>query len=811
MTSFPDHARVVIVGGGVVGLSTAYHLAKAGIRDVVLVERHTLTSGTTWHSAAGVRALRSSRNLTELIRHSIALYSSLEAETGQATGWTQPGSLGVAKTGDRLVHLKRQAALGRAYGVETRMLTPEEAGEIWPLLRIDDLVGAVFSPGDGRVNPSDLCAALAKGFRIAGGTILEDTRVTGIATAGGRVAAVDTTRGRIGCEIVVNCAGLWARDIARMAGQIAPLYPCEHFYLLTKPIPSIEGHLPMLGAHDEALYCRDDVGGLLVGCFEPHARPVDTKRLPDAPFLLLDEDWDHFEPVMHAAIHRIPALETAEVRMLLNGPEGFSFDERFLLGESPELPGFFYGCGMSSMGMASAGGAGRALAEWIVEGEPTMDLWPVDVRRFSRVQDATRVLAERAPEILGRHYAIAYPHRDHDTARNLRLSPLHHALAARGARFRSMAGWERGFFFAPDGEAVDESLTFGRPGYHHFVAAEHTAAREAVALFDQSTFGKIRVEGPDAEALLQNLCTADMEIAVGRIAYTGLLNARGGFESDLVVLRLSEDAFLLLTGTTQAVRDAHWIRRHLGERRAVVTDVTSAYGAIGVMGPAARTLLGRLGGDDLSRAAFPFFSWREIEVGPVRAIASRLSYVGELGFELLVPAECAEALYRALVEAGEGLGLRDAGSLALSGLRIEKAMRAWGRDLTPDVTPLETGLMRAVKLDRQIPFVGREALLRQRDAGIAQTLASLVFEDETAVPLGDEPILLDGRIAGQMTSAAYGHTLGRPVGLGFVRLNGDLPEALEGTAVEVDIAGIPVRARLTMAPPYDPSGARMRA
>ena len=564
--SLPPETQVVIIGGGIMGCSVAYHLAKSGCPDVVLLERKQLTSGTAWHSAAQVRQLRSSANLTQLIRHSAELYASLEAETGQATGWLRTGSLSIATNPDRLIHIKRQASLARLYGVEAHVVDAAEAADLWPFMRGDDVIGAVFSPDDGRVNPSDVCAALIKAAKASGVQVFEDTPVTGFEKQAGRISAVTTESGRIACQSVVLCAGLWSRQVAALAGVSAPLYACEHFYLLTKPIDGIDGHLPTLSDHDGHLYIRDDVGGLLVGCFEPGAKPLPIDALPQGfAFDLLNEDWDHFEPMMVNALHRLPVLETAEVRTLVNGPESFTPDGAFILGESPDLDGFYLGCGMNSVGMASGGGVGRALAEWIMDGRPSTDLWEVDPRRFQPFQNNLRALHDRIPEELGLHYAVSYPGREPETARGIRRTPLHDRLAARGARFTQVAGWERPRFFDPAGDVDTETLSFGRPPWFERVAAEHRAAREAVALIDQSMSCKLRLDGADAEAVLQRLCANDMAVEPGRMVYTAMLNERGGYENDIVAVRLDWDAYLLLTGTAKPGRDKDWVRRNMSE------------------------------------------------------------------------------------------------------------------------------------------------------------------------------------------------------------------------------------------------------
>ncbi len=809
----PSSARFVVIGGGIMGCSTAYHLAKLAAGDVLLVERSKLTSGTTWHSAAQVRQLRSTRNLTELIRYSVELYRRLEDETEQATGWRQSGSLSIATTADRLTHIRRQAALARAYGVEAHEIDVAEAKRLWPLMRTDDLIGAVFSPGDGRVDPSNLCTALAKGARTSGARIVEDTPVTGIEIEKSRVSAVLTARGRIACEAVAICAGMWSREVAALAGVAAPLYACEHFCLLTKPIAGVDAHLPTLGDHDAYLYARDEVGGLMVGCFEPRGKPLALEDLPkDFSFDLLNEDWDHFEPMMLNALHRFPTLEAAEVRMLLNGPESFTPDGSFLLGAAPEVGGVYLACGMNSVGVATGGGAGQALAEWMCEGQPTMDLWPVDPRRFAPAYNRLSVLRARAPETLGLHYAIAYPGREHETARDLMRTPLHARLAARGACFGEHSGWERPSWFNTGGAPETVRLTFERPDWFENVAAEHRAAREAVALIDQSTLAKLLVEGPGAERVLQRLCANDMAVRPGRIVYTPMLNARGGYESDMTVMRLSADAFLVITGTAQPIRDADWIRRHLDQDAgAAVADVTADWATLAVTGPSARDLLIRLSPDDLSNDAFPYYSWREIEVAGLAVRAARLSYAGELGWEVHVPASDATRLYDALVEAGEPLGLLLAGTYALTSLRVEKGCRAWGHDLTPDDTPFEAGLGFTVKLDKGCNFIGREALIDQRERGVRHRLVVVTLDDPAAWPMGGEPILRHGRPVGEVTSAAYGHSVGRAVAMGYVPLiDGDPVATLAKGGFALDIAGVACAATASLTAPYDPEARRVR-
>lgn len=810
--SLPGGARAIVIGGGVVGCSVLYHLAKAGWTDSVLLERQYLTSGTTWHSAAQVSQLRSTPNLTRLVSYSARLYSRLEEETGQSTGWQTCGNLSLATSGDRMTHFRHAVSCAHAFGIEAELVDRDGAARRWPLIRRDDVLGAIWSPTDGRVNPTDVCQAMVKGAKAVGAGVFEQTPVTGIEKRAGRVSAVRTSAGKIECEVVVDCGGLWGREIAAMAGVAAPLYACEHFYLLTEPIDGTSPDLPTLRDADSHLYIREDVGGLLVGCFEPNPKPLPLEQLPhDSAFALLGEDWDHFEPMMVNALHRIPVLETAGVRMLLNGPESFTLDHNPLLGEAPEVKGFFLACGMNSGGIAFAGGVGMAITGWITQGHQPMDLWAADIRRFAPFQNNLRALAERIPEVLGQHHAIPWPGREYDTVRGLRRSPFHDRLTACRAFFTQRAGWERPAWFAPDGVAPKPEYSFGRQNWFPYAAGEHQAAREGVAVFDLTPFAKILVRGRDAEPVMQRLCANDVGIAPGRVVYTAMLNDRGGFESDLTVTRLAENAYLLVTGTQQGVRDMDWVRRHVAEDECVVvTDATSSWAVLGVVGPASRDLLQRLTPAELSNQGFAFASAREIEFGIARVRAARISYTGELGWELYIPTEFATTVYDELWREGQQAGLRHAGVHALNSLRLEKAYRAWGHDVGPDDTPLEAGLGFAVKFDKPTSFVGRDALLQQRDRGITRRLVTFVLVDPEAYPLGHEPIIRDGRDSGMVTSAAYGHTLGRGIVMGYID-GGDVGrEAVLGSTYHIEIAGERFAAMPHLRAPYDPAGSRLR-
>ena len=807
----PSEVDVVVIGGGVVGASVAYHLAEFDAGDVLLLERKKLTSGTTWHSAGQVRQLRSSQNLTNLIRYSTELYSRLGEETGQDTGWIQSGSIVLAATPERLTYIRRQAGIAWVHGVEMHEIGPDEISKHWPLLNVSDVLAGIHCPGDGRVNPSDVTAALVKGGRAKGLRIAENCPVTGFELRDGAVTAVDTAQGRIGCRAVALCAGLWSREVAALAGLHVPVFPCEHFYLLTKPIEGVTTGLPTLGNHDSYLYVRDEGSGLLVGCFEPGAKPVDPRDLPkDFEFDLLDEDWDHFEPMMHNALHRVPILETAEVRMLLNGPESFTPDGQPIVGESAEVRGFYMACGMNSAGVASAGGVGKALAEWIIAGQPNGDFLEVEPDRFHPVQCRLPELADRAAESLTHHYEISFPGQQLETARDLRKTPLYDSLAAAGAVFGQRYGAERALYFDPKGEA-DGPLTFGRPPWHDVVARECAAARSGVGLVDDSLFGKIRVEGRDAEAFLDSLMIGDMRRAPGRVTYTAMLNARGGIESDLTVLRESETIFLLYTNASSVRRDLAYLKRHLTtDKDVALTDVTEDFAVIGVMGPAAPALLQALSNDDFAPDSFPYFSCRPARIADHTVKAARLSYAGELGWELTIAADHASALYDTLAEAGVAHGAEAVGAFAMNALRLEKGYLSFGHDMGPDDTPLEAGLGAFVKGDPSRDFIGREALERQKAEGLGRRLVTLIFEDGDVFPYADEPIIWRDEIVGQVTSAAFGHSIGRSVGLGYVQLaQGETESALDGRDVLVDLGGRQTKARLQLQAAFDPKGRRV--
>jgi len=798
MAQLPTQARVVIVGGGIAGVSTAYHLAKLGITDVLLLEQGKLTCGTTWHAAGLVGQTRATRNATRMSRYGIDLYSSLEAETGLATGWKQCGSLNIAKTPERLVLTRRTMARAKSFGIEFEFIAPSEVAKYAPILRTDDLVGAVWIPGDGKANPTDLTQSLARGARIRGATLVEGVKVTSVNVVDGRVTGVRwrtaEDEGTIACETLVNCAGQWARDFGRLAGVNVPLYSAEHFYIVTKPVAGVTPDLPVIRDPDGCIYYKEEVGGLVMGGFEPVAKPWNVSPIPDGfEFQLLPEDWEQFEVLMSNAIHRTPCLETAEIKMLLNGPESFTPDGNFILGEAPEVRNYFVCAGFNSAGIANSGGAGRLVAEWIVGGEAPLDLWDVDIRRFAPFHANRRHLADRTVESLGLHYAMRWPREELASVRPLRRSPLYDRLRAKGAVFGTKLNWERANYFLPAGESP-APYTLDTPAWLPWVLDEQRACREDVVVFDQTSFAKFVLKGRDALPVLQRLCANDVDVPVGRMVYTAMLNPRGGFESDLTITRLARDTFFILTGSGQATRDAAWIERHIGrDEYAALVDVTSAYSVISLMGPKAEALLRTLSPDDLSKAALPFSATAEIDVGYARVRAARMSYVGGPGYEMVVPTDQCVTLYDALCAEGARFGLRDAGYYTIDALRIEAGRRAWGPELSPDETPWEAGLGYAVKLDKPVPFIGREALVRQQAAGVRKRLVQFTFDDPAAFPWGGEPILMDGRNVGEITSAGYSRRHGRAVAMGYARSRAD-GEALTDAAIlaaryEVDIAG----------------------
>ena len=810
----PTEADIVIIGGGIVGASVAYHLAKRGIGNVVLFERQRLTCGTTWHAAGLVGQLRATQNLTRLAKYTAELYTGLEAETGQATGFKRTGSLAVAASAARLEELKRGASMARSFGLEVDLLSPAQAKERWPLLAVEDILGAVYLPKDGQTNPVDTTQALIRGARSRGVRVIEDCKITGILTANGHVTGVRVASAEIKSKVVVNCGGLWARDIAGWVDATVPLHAAEHFYIVTEPMPGLAPGLPTLRDADGCTYFKEDTGKLLVGWFEPRAKPWGMKGIPETfSFETLPEDLSHLEPLIAAAMRRVPALESTAVQVFFNGPESFTPDDRYLLGEHPEVAGLYVGAGFNSIGIQSAGGAGKVLADWIVDGHPPIDLWDVDIRRVMPFQRNKKYLHDRTVEALGLLYAMHWPFRQAETARGVRKSPLHDRLSAQGACFGEVAGFERANWFAPRGMKAQYEYSYGRQNWFPLSASEHQGVREQVGLFDLSSFSKFIVEGPDAERVLNRICAANVAVPEGRIVYTQWLNERGGIEADLTVTRESEDRFLVVTSCATQVRDFTWLRRHIpADARAIAVDVSAGYAVLAIMGPNSRGLLSQVSDADLSNERFPFASSRVIDVGYARVRASRITYVGELGWELYVPSDCVQCVYDEIVAAGLHHGLVHAGYHALNSLRIEKAYRHWGHNVGDEDTPLEAGLAFALDWDKPGGFIGRQSLETQRQLGVKKRLVNFRLESEGPLLYHNEPIWRDDRLVGRLTSGMFGHTIGRPLGMGYVEsVERVTPEWVAEGRYELEIAAERYPASASLRPFYDPSGLRIRA
>jgi glycine cleavage system T protein len=811
LAEVPKHARAVIIGGGVSGCSVAYHLAKAGWTEVVLLERKQLTSGTTWHAAGLIGQLRGSANMTRLAKYSADLYVKLAAETGVETGMRQVGSISVALTEARHEELLRQATVARIFDVEVHEISPAEAKAAYPHLNIEGVVGAVALPLDGQCDPANIAMALAKGARMRGAQIFEHTKVTGVTNANGRVTGVDYVAngepGHIATDVVINCGGMWGRDLAEASGVTLPLHACEHFYLVTEPIDGL-GHLPVLRVPDECAYYKSDAGKMMVGAFEPKAKPWGMQGIrEDFMFDTLPEDWDHFQPILEHAMNRLPLFQTAGIHTFFNGPESFTPDDRYYLGEAPELGGYWIAAGYNSVGIAGSGGAGMALAHWITEGEAPFDLWEVDIRRAQPFQRNRKYLKERISETLGLLYADHFPYRQFETARGVRRSPIHDHLKARGAVFGEMAGWERANWFANDGQAREYRYSWKRQNWFDNQRAEHLAVRHGVGLFDMTSFGKIRVEGRDACAFLNRVCGNEMDVAAGRIVYTQMLNQNGGIESDLTITRLSETAFLAVVPGATLQRDLAWMRRHLGNAFAVITDVTAAESVLCVMGPKARDLMQRVSPNDFSNAAHPFGTAREIEIGMGLARAHRVTYVGELGWELYVSTDQTAHVFEALE--GADMGLKLCGLHSLDSCRIEKAYRHFGHDITDEDHVLEGGLGFAVHTAKPA-FIGRDAVLRKRDAGLERKMVQFRLTNPEPLLFHNEALVRDGKIIGPVTSGNYGHFLGGAIGMGYVPCKGQVDADILGSTYEIEVAGVRHAAIASLAPMYDPKSERPR-
>ena len=813
MADIPNKARAVIIGGGVVGCSVAYHLTKLGWSDVVLLERKQLTCGTTWHAAGLIGQLRASQNMTRLARYSQELYFGLEAETGIATGIRRNGSITLALTEDRKEELYRGASMARAFGVEVEEISPAEVKSRYPHVNIDDVVGAVYLPKDGQGDPANIALAMAKGARMGGARVIEGVKVSAIHQADGRVTGVSWRQGDesggIEADFVVNCAGMWGREVGRMAGVNVPLHACEHFYIVTEPIEGL-GQLPVLRVPDECAYYKEDAGKFLLGAFEPNAKPWGMDGIPeDFCFDQLPEDFDHFEPILERAVKRMPMLASAGIHTFFNGPESFTPDNSYYLGEALNLRNFFVAAGFNSTGIQSAGGAGMALAQWMEDGEKPFDMGDIDIARMQPFQGNKKYLVERVTESLGLLYADHFPYRQKATARGIRRTPFHDYLLARGAVMGEAAGWERPNWFANEGQKAEYEYGWKRQNWFANAAAEQNAIRTNVGLYDMTSFGKIRVEGRDAEAVLNRICGAGMSVPVGKIVYTQFLNSRGGIEADVTVTRLAETAYLVVTPAATRPADQAWLRRHAGDANVVITDVTAGEGVLAVMGPNARKLMQAVSPNDFSNEVNPFGTAQEIEIGLGLARVHRVSYVGELGWEIYISTDQAAHVFETLEEAGREFNLKLCGMQMMDCCRIEKGFRHFGHDITSGDHVLEAGLGFAVRTAKP-DFVGRAAVLEKKEAGLERRLVQFKLTDPEPLLYHNEPILRDGEIVGYLTSGGYGHHLGAAIGMGYVPCAGESAAELLASGYAIEIAGVRVAAEVSLRPMYDPKAERVK-
>ncbi|WP_371227750.1 GcvT family protein [Roseovarius sp. 2305UL8-3] len=813
MSTLPNKARVVIVGGGVIGCSVAYHLAKLGWKDIVLLERKQLTCGTTWHAAGLIGQLRASSTMTKLAKYTTDLYHNLEAETGISTGIKANGSISVALTEDRKEELYRSAAMARAFDVDVEEISPEDAKKMYPHLNIGDVTGAVYLPNDGQGDPANVALALAKGARMEKALIRENVKVTAISKANGRVTGVDWAAGEetghIESDYVVNCAGMWGHEVGRMAGVNVPLHACEHFYIVTEAIPELT-ELPVLRVPDECAYYKEDAGKILLGCFEPNAKPWGMNGISeDFCFDQLPEDFDHFEPILEMAVNRMPMLAETGIHTFFNGPESFTPDDAYHLGEAPELRNYFVAAGFNSIGIQSAGGAGKALAEWMETGEKTMDLGGVDISRMQPFQGNKHYLFERSKETLGLLYADHYPYRQKATARGVRRSPFHNLLDQNGAVYGESAGWERANWFANEGQAREYQYTWKRQNWFENSAAEHRAARENVGMYDMSSFGKLRIEGRDAETLVNLVCGANMSVPVGKIVYTQMLNSKGGIEADVTVTRLSETAYLMVTPSGTRLADQTRLQRHVGDLRVVITDVTAGEGVLAVMGPNARTLLEKVSPNDFSNAVNPFGTAQEIEIGMGLARAHRVTYVGELGWEIYTSSDMAEHVFETLWDAGREMDLKLCGMHMMDSCRIEKGFRHFGHDITSEDHVVDAGLSFAADLNKD-DFIGKAAVAARKESGPQNRMVQFLLNDPEPLLYHNEPIIRDGEYVGYLSSGNYGHTLGGAVGMGYVPCAGESAADVLGSSYEIDVCGVKVKAEASLKPMYDPKAERVK-
>ena len=813
MAQLPSQARVVIIGGGVIGCSVAYHLTKLGWKDVVLLERKQLTSGTTWHAAGLIGQLRATANMTKLAKYSQELYGSLEEETGVATGFRRVGSITVALTDDRREEIYRGAAMARAFGVEVEEISPAEVQARYEHLNIEGVTGGVYLPRDGQGDPANIALALAKGARQRGAVVAERTKVTAINRTGRRVTSVDwqteDDSGTIACDMIVNCAGMWGHEVGRMAGVNVPLHACEHFYIVTEPIPGLT-QMPVLRVPDECAYYKEDAGKYLLGAFEPNAKPWGMEGIPENfEFDQLPEDFDHFEPILEAAVNRLPMLADAGIHTFFNGPESFTPDDAYHLGLAPEMDNVWVAAGFNSIGIQSAGGAGMALSQWMDAGEKPFDLGDVDISRMQPFQGNKTYLFERSKETLGLLYADHFPYRQKATARGIRRTPFHQHLLNNGAVMGELAGWERANWYASPGQAPAYEYSWKRQNFFGNVAAELNAIRTNVGMYDMSSFGKIRVEGRDAMAFLNHIGGGDYDVPVGKIVYTQFLNQHAGIEADVTVTRLSETAYLVVTPAATRLADQVWMQRNQGDFNVVITDVTAGEGVLAVMGPNSRKLLEKVSPADFSNAQNPFGTAQEIEIGMGLARVHRVTYVGELGWEVYVSADMAAHVFEVLHQAGQDLGLKLCGMHMMDAARMEKGFRHFGHDITSEDHVLEAGLGFAVKTDKPA-FIGRDAVLRKRDAGLERRLMQFKLTDPEPLLYHNEPVLRDGNVVGHLTSGGYGHHVGGALGMGYVPCKGENVADLLGSTFEIDVMGTKVKAEAQLKPFYDATGERAK-
>ncbi|WP_299701037.1 FAD-dependent oxidoreductase [uncultured Tateyamaria sp.] len=815
MPDLPSNARVVIIGGGVIGCSVAYHLTKLGWKDVVLLERKQLTSGTTWHAAGLIAQLRATANMTKLARYSQELYGELEAETGVATGFKRVGSITAALTDERLEELRRQAGMARSFGVDVEEISPTEVKARYEHMNIDGVTGGVYLPLDGQGDPANIALALAKGARQNGAKVQERVAVTNVVREGRKVTGVDWkgedgSDGHIACDMIVNCAGMWGHEVGRMAGVNVPLQACEHFYIVTESIKDLK-QLPVLRIPDECAYYKEDAGKILLGAFEPNAKPWAVGGIPkDFEFDQLPEDFDHFEPILEAAVNRLPMLAEAGIHTFFNGPESFTPDDAYHLGLAPEMDNVWVACGFNSIGIQSAGGAGMALAQWMEDGDKPFDLGDVDISRMQPFQGNKTYLAERSTETLGLLYADHFPFRQKATARGVRRSPFHGHLMERGAVMGEFAGWERANWIARAGQTPEYEYSWSRQNFFDNVREEHMAIRQNVGMYDMSSFGKIRVEGRDAEAFMNYVGGGNYSVPNGKIVYTQFLNNRGGIEADVTVTRLTETAYLVVTPAATRLADQTWMERHVGDFNVVITDVTPGEGVLAVMGPRSRELLNAVSPADLSNETNPFGTAQQIEIGMGLARIHRVTYVGELGWEVYVSSDMAGHVFETLYDAGQDMGLKLCGMHMMDTCRIEKGFRHFGHDITCEDHVMEAGLGFAVKKDKP-SFIGRDAVLRKQDEGLENRMLQFKLTDPEPLLYHNEPIVRDGEIVGYLTSGAYGHHLGGAMGLGYVPCKGEAAADVLASTYEIDVAGTRVRAEASLKPMYDPKSERVKA